>query len=83
MEEHQERIEGAVKWFSDRKGYGFIVREGGDDVFAHYSGFRAGGPRSLYDGDKVEFAIQDDTRGPRAVDLVVTQEAERPSSARW
>ena len=83
MEEHQERIEGTVKWFSDRKGFGFIVREGGDDVFAHYSGFRAGGPRSLYEGDKVEFAIQDDTRGPRAVDLVVTQEAERPTSARW
>ena len=83
MDEHQERIEGTVKWFSDRKGFGFIVREGGDDVFSHYSGFRAGGPRSLYEGDKVEFAIQDDTRGPRAVDLVVTQEAERPSSARW
>lgn len=83
MEEQEERIEGTVKWFSDRKGYGFIVREGGDDVFTHYSGIRAGGPRSLYEGDKVEFTIQKDPRGLRAVDLVVTQEAPRPSYGKW
>lgn len=83
MEEQQERIEGTVKWFSDRKGYGFIVREGGDDVFVHYTGIRAGGPRSLWEGDKVEFVIQNDPRGPRAVDLVVTEAAERPSYGRW
>lgn len=83
MEEQQERIEGTVKWFSDRKGYGFIVREGGDDVFVHYTGIRAGGPRSLWEGDKVDFVIQTDPRGPRAVDLLVTAAAERPSYGRW
>jgi CspA family cold shock protein len=83
VEEHQERFEGTVKWFSDRKGYGFIVREGGEDVFVHYSGIRAGGPRSLYEGDKVDFSIQQDPRGPRAVDLIVTQEAQRPAYGRW
>jgi CspA family cold shock protein len=83
VEEHQERFDGTVKWFSDRKGYGFIVREGGEDVFVHYSGIRAGGPRSLYEGDKVQFAIQEDPRGPRAVDLVVTEEAPRPAYGRW
>jgi CspA family cold shock protein len=83
MEEHQERSEGTVKWFSDRKGYGFIVRDGGEDVFVHYTGIRTGGPRSLHEGDKVEFAVQKDPRGPRAVDLVVTQEAPRPAYSRW
>jgi len=83
VEEHQDRFEGTVKWFSDRKGYGFIVREGGDDVFVHYSGIRTGGPRSLYEGDKVDFTIQQDPRGPRAIDLIVTQEAQRPAYARW
>jgi len=83
VEEHQDRFDGTVKWFSDRKGYGFIVREGGEDVFVHYSGIRTGGPRSLYEGDKVQFTIQEDPRGPRAIDLVVTQEAQRPAYARW
>jgi CspA family cold shock protein len=83
VEEHQERFEGTVKWFSDRKGYGFIVRDGAEDVFVHYSGIRAGGPRSLYEGDKVDFSIQQDPRGPRAVDLIVTQEAQRPAYGRW
>jgi CspA family cold shock protein len=82
-EQQQERIQGTVKWFSDRKGYGFIVREGGDDVFVHYTGIRAGGPRSLWEGDKVDFVIQNDPRGPRAVDLIVTEAAERPSYSRW
>jgi len=82
-EEQEKRVEGTVKWFSDRKGYGFIVREGGDDVFVHFSGIRAGGPRSLWEGDKVEFVIETESRGLRAVDLVVTEAAERPSYSRW
>ncbi len=79
----EERIAGTVKWFSDRKGYGFITRDEGKDVFIHYSGIRAGGPRSLNEGDKVEFSIQDDARGPKAVDLVVTEAAPRTSYSRW
>ncbi len=77
----EERLTGTVKWFSDRKGYGFITRDEGKDVFIHYSGIRAGGPRSLNEGDKVEFSIQEDPRGPKAVDLVVTEAGPRPS--RW
>lgn len=83
MEEQRERVEGTVKWFSDRKGYGFIVREGGKDVFIHFSDIRPGGPRSLWEGDKVEFSINEDPRGLRATDLVVTEAAERPSYSRW
>lgn len=75
----EERTTGTVKWFSERKGYGFITREEGKDVFVHFSGIRAGGPRSLYEGDKVEFSVETDQRGPRAVDLVVTEAAERQS----
>ncbi|MGB3904594.1 MAG: cold-shock protein [Anaerolineae bacterium] len=77
------RFEGIVKWFSDRKGYGFITPDEGKDVFVHFSGIRAGGPRSLWEGDKVDFAIEQDPRGPRAVDLVVIEAAERPSYSRW
>jgi len=75
----ESRITGTVKWFSERKGYGFITREEGKDVFVHFSGIRAGGPRSLNEGDVVEFSIETDQRGPRAVDLIVTEAAPRQS----
>jgi CspA family cold shock protein len=78
----EERITGTVKWFSDRKGYGFITREEGKDVFCHFSAIRAGGPRSLNEGDKVEFSIEQDARGPKAADVVVIEAAPR-SSNRW
>ena len=82
MEESREA--GTVKWFSERKGYGFITRDEGKDVFVHFSGIRAGGPRSLNEGDKVEFSIETDQRGPRATDLVVTEAAPRQSyDSRW
>ncbi len=77
----EERITGTVKWFSDRKGYGFITRDdGGKDVFCHHTGIRAGGPRSLSEGDKVEFEIEKNPRGDKAADLVVTEAAPRTSS---
>ena len=79
----EPRVTGTVKWFSDRKGYGFITREEGNDVFCHYSGIRAGGPRSLNEGDKVEFTIETDKRGPRATDLVVTEAAPRQTFSRY
>ncbi|MGB3903812.1 MAG: cold-shock protein [Anaerolineae bacterium] len=75
----ESRVTGTVKWFSDGKGYGFITRDEGKDVFVHFSGIRAGGPRSLSEGDKVEFSIETDQRGPRATDLVVTESAPRQS----
>jgi CspA family cold shock protein len=78
----ESRVTGTVKWFSDRKGFGFITREEGNDVFCHHSGIRAGGPRSLNEGDKVEFSIEKNPRGDKAADLVVL-EAAPMSSSRW
>ena len=49
------RLQGTVKWFNDAKGYGFISREGGPDVFVHFSAIQASGFKSLAEGDKVEF----------------------------
>ncbi len=77
------RYTGTVKWFSDRKGYGFITRDEDKDVFVHYSGIRAGGPRSLNEGDKVEFEIEKNPRGDKAADLVVTEAAASPGYSRW
>jgi CspA family cold shock protein len=77
------RITGSVKWFSDRKGYGFITREEGKDVFCHFSGIRAGGPRSLSEGDKVEFSIEKNPRGDKAADLVVLEAAAGGRTSTW
>lgn len=66
-----ERITGTVKWFNGGKGYGFIAREGGDDVFVHYSAIRGEGFRNLEEGQRVEFAVEQDRKGLRAADVVV------------
>jgi len=63
------RINGTVKWFNDAKGYGFIAREGGPDVFVHFSAIQMGGFRSLVEGDKVEFEIVQGQKGPQASDV--------------
>ena len=65
-----ERITGTVKWFSRAKGYGFIQREGGDDVFVHFSAIQGEGFRNLEEGDKVEFTIEDSPKGPQAANVV-------------
>ena len=62
---------GVVKWFNERKGYGFIEQEEGPDVFVHHSGINASGFRSLNEGDKVSFEIEDGQKGPRAVNVTV------------
>ncbi len=64
-----ERITGTVKWFSRTKGYGFIQREGGDDVFVHFSAIQGEGFRNLEEGDQVEFTIESSPRGPQAADV--------------
>ena len=61
-----ERETGTVKWFSDQKGYGFIQRESGDDVFVHYSAIEGAGFRSLQEGDRVEFTVGQGRKGPAA-----------------
>lgn len=62
-------LEGTVKWFSDKKGYGFITREGMDDVFVHYSSIQGDGFRTLREGEMVLFEIADGERGPKATNV--------------
>jgi len=57
---------GTVKWFSDKKGYGFIEQEEGDDIFVHYSSINSSGFKSLSEGDRVTFNIEESDRGPVA-----------------
>ena len=59
-----DRVVGTVKWFNASKGYGFLEREGGPDVFVHYTAIEADGYRSLQEGQKVEFEV---TRGPKGL----------------
>ena len=54
---------GTVKWFSDKKGYGFIEQEEGDDIFVHYSSITTSGFKSLSEGDRVTFDIEESDRG--------------------
>ena len=62
---------GVVKWFNDRKGYGFIEQEDGTDVFVHHSGISGTGFKSLYEGDKVVFDIEQGQKGPAAVNVTL------------
>jgi CspA family cold shock protein len=59
-------VKGRVKWFNDKKGYGFIERDEGDDVFVHYSAIEGEGFRTLYEGQEVEFEITEGPKGPQA-----------------
>ena len=63
------RIAGTVKWFNDAKGYGFISRAGGPDVFVHFSAIRGNGFKSLAEGDHVEFEIVQGQKGPQAAEV--------------
>jgi len=63
------REEGTVKWFDDRKGYGFIQRENGEDIFVHFSNIKEEGFKSLDQGDKVAFSVEETERGLQAVDV--------------
>ncbi len=65
-----ERIQGMVKWFNSSKGYGFIARDGGKDVFVHFSAITMDGYKTLVEGDKVEFNIEDSPKGPQAANVV-------------
>jgi CspA family cold shock protein len=62
---------GVVKWFNDQKGYGFIEQENGPDVFVHHTGINASGFRTLNEGDRVTFDIEQGPKGPAAVNVNV------------
>ena len=66
-----ERIIGTVKWFNGDKGFGFIEREGGADVFVHFSAIQSDGYRSLQEGQRVEFAVEQGPKGPQASNVTL------------
>lgn len=66
-----ERVVGTVKWFNGAKGYGFLAREGGPDVFVHYSAIQGDGFRNLEEGQKVEFTVEQGPKGLQAAEVRV------------
>ncbi|HMZ07943.1 MAG TPA: cold-shock protein [Anaerolineales bacterium] len=66
-----ERIVGTVKWFNTQKGYGFLARDGGPDVFVHFSAIRGDGFKNLAEGQRVEFTIEKGPKGLQAADVVI------------
>ena len=62
---------GTVKWFNDEKGYGFIARENGDDVFVHFSAINAEGRKTLLEGQPVNFEVETGQKGPQASNVTV------------
>ena len=70
----EERSKGTVKWFNGEKGYGFISREDGDDLFVHYTQIQGTGFRYLNEGDHVEFEITQGKKGLQASNVTLVQE---------
>jgi len=68
-----ERITGTVKWFNGSKGYGFISRDGGEDVFVHFSAIQGDGFRNLDEGQTVEFSVERGPKGLQASNVVITR----------
>ena len=66
-----ERTTGTVKWFNASKGFGFIARDGGEDVFVHQSAIQAKGYRTLEEGQRVEFEVEMGAKGPKATNVTV------------
>ena len=64
------KITGTVKWFNENKGFGFIEREGGPDVFAHFSAIQSEGYKTLAEGQRVEFIVTDGQKGPQAEQII-------------
>ncbi|MFN2219913.1 MAG: cold-shock protein [Anaerolineae bacterium] len=75
-----DRELGIVKWFKDSKGYGFISRDEGGDVFVHFTAIQVDGHKTLERGQRVEFTVVEDSRGPKASNVVPLYTAEE---SRW
>lgn len=69
----EERIVGTVKWFNATKGYGFIGRESGEDVFVHFSAINMDGYRRLKEGQNVEFSVEDGPKGLQAANVNIIE----------
>jgi CspA family cold shock protein len=67
-----ERVQGTVKWFNAVKGYGFIGRDDGDDIFVHFSAIQMDGYRKLEEGQPVEFSIEAGPKGLQAAEVIIT-----------
>ena len=65
-----DKITGTVKWFNENKGFGFIEREGGPDVFAHFSAIQSEGYKTLAEGQRVEFIVTDGQKGTQAEQII-------------
>lgn len=77
------RTNGTVKWFSQEKGYGFLTRPDGPDVFVHYSAIDGNGFKVLYEGEEVEFDVVTETKGPKAANVLrLNPPAEPPRGQR-
>jgi cold shock protein len=62
-------VEGTIKWFNEKKGFGFIQQDNGPDVFVHYSSIAAEGFKTLAEGQRVKFDIEDGNKGPKAINV--------------
>jgi CspA family cold shock protein len=69
MQATSTRLEGSVKWFDNKRGFGFILRPGHTDVFVHYSSINGGGYKTLTEGDQVTYVLEENGKGPRATDV--------------
>lgn len=68
-------MRGTVKWFDEKKGYGFISDENGNDVFVHYSGINMDGFKTIKEQSEVEYDVQDGAKGPQAVNVTLVNKA--------
>lgn len=68
-----EKEKGTVKWFNSAKGYGFLERDSGGDIFVHFSAIAAEGFRTLKEGQRVEFVVGDSDKGPQAQDVTISE----------
>jgi CspA family cold shock protein len=75
-------MKGKVKWFSSKKGYGFIDCEDGRSIFVHYTDIQSNGYKTLNEGDEVTFDVQETEKGPKAINVVTTKRSQKKPRSR-